>query len=105
MRYLQTVTEIASENNSTTIFPLPIDLIRPFMQSYDQMTRREAGGRADGPTGGRADGRTDGREELPDTGPRPKLNAQAADKALPSGEPRARDAAPELDLREPREED
>jgi len=31
LRYLQTVTEIASENNSTTIFPLPIDLLTPFM--------------------------------------------------------------------------
>ena len=31
LRYLQTVIEIASENNSTTIFPLPIDIIKPFM--------------------------------------------------------------------------
>ena len=35
LRYLQTVTEIAAENNSTTIFPLPIDLIRPFMEMAD----------------------------------------------------------------------
>jgi regulator of protease activity HflC (stomatin/prohibitin superfamily) len=28
LRYLQTVTEIAAENNSTTIFPIPIDLLR-----------------------------------------------------------------------------
>ena len=27
LRYLQTLTEIASENNSTTIFPVPMDLI------------------------------------------------------------------------------
>jgi hypothetical protein len=33
LRYLQTVTEIASENNSTTIFPLPMELLRPFMQA------------------------------------------------------------------------
>ena len=32
LRYLQTVNEIASENNSTTIFPVPIDLLTPFMQ-------------------------------------------------------------------------
>src|SRR2546425_692979 len=32
LRFLQTVTEIASENNSTTIFPIPIDLFRPFLQ-------------------------------------------------------------------------
>ena len=32
LRYLQTLQEIASENNSTTIFPIPIDLLRPFME-------------------------------------------------------------------------
>ncbi len=31
LRYLQTVTEIAAENNSTTIFPIPIELFRPFL--------------------------------------------------------------------------
>jgi regulator of protease activity HflC (stomatin/prohibitin superfamily) len=30
LRYLQTLSEIASENNSTTVFPLPIDLLEPF---------------------------------------------------------------------------
>ncbi len=33
LRYLQTVTEIAAENNSTTIFPIPIELFRPFLQA------------------------------------------------------------------------
>lgn len=33
MRYLQTLAEIATENNSTTIFPIPIDLLKPFMQN------------------------------------------------------------------------
>ena len=32
LRYLQTLTEIASENNSTTIFPVPIDLLSAFTQ-------------------------------------------------------------------------
>lgn len=32
MRYLQTLSEIATENNSTTLFPIPIDLLKPFMQ-------------------------------------------------------------------------
>jgi len=31
LRYLQTLREIASENNSTTLFPIPIDLMRPFL--------------------------------------------------------------------------
>ncbi len=32
LRYLQTLTEIAVEKNSTIIFPLPMDLIEPLMQ-------------------------------------------------------------------------
>jgi len=32
LRYLQTLTEVASEKNSTTIFPIPIDLIAPFLE-------------------------------------------------------------------------
>ena len=36
LRYLQTVTEIAAENNSTTIFPIPIDMIRPFLSAMSR---------------------------------------------------------------------
>ena len=36
LRYLQTLTEIAVEKNSTTIFPLPIDLIRPFIKLMEK---------------------------------------------------------------------
>ena len=32
LRYLQTLTQIAAENNSTTLFPLPIDLVKPFLK-------------------------------------------------------------------------
>jgi regulator of protease activity HflC (stomatin/prohibitin superfamily) len=32
LRFLQTLTEVASEKNSTTIFPLPIDLLKPFLR-------------------------------------------------------------------------
>lgn len=31
LRYLQTLVEIAAENNSTTLFPIPIDLFKPFL--------------------------------------------------------------------------
>src|SRR5213079_1427108 len=31
LRYLQTLAEIATENNSTTIFPVPVDFLRAFM--------------------------------------------------------------------------
>jgi regulator of protease activity HflC (stomatin/prohibitin superfamily) len=33
LRYLQTLTELASEKNSTIVFPLPIELMRAFMPS------------------------------------------------------------------------
>jgi len=32
LRYLQTLREISSENNSTTLFPIPIDLFKPFIK-------------------------------------------------------------------------
>lgn len=32
LRYLQTLNQIASENNSTTVFPIPIDLFKPFLR-------------------------------------------------------------------------
>jgi len=35
LRYLQTVTEIAAENNSTTIFPLPIEMLSAFFRKAD----------------------------------------------------------------------
>jgi regulator of protease activity HflC (stomatin/prohibitin superfamily) len=40
LRYLQTLAEIATENNSTTIFPVPVDLLRPFLGA----TKRSDGG-------------------------------------------------------------
>ena len=32
LRYLQTLNQIAAENNSTTLFPIPIDLLTPFLK-------------------------------------------------------------------------
>jgi regulator of protease activity HflC (stomatin/prohibitin superfamily) len=32
LRYLQTLTEVAAENNSTTLFPIPLDFFRAFME-------------------------------------------------------------------------
>ena len=32
LRYLQALTEVAAENNSTTIFPVPVDLLTPFLK-------------------------------------------------------------------------
>jgi len=42
LRYLQTVNEIASEKNSTTIFPIPIDLFKGFMDRIAPPAREPA---------------------------------------------------------------
>lgn len=36
LRYLQTLREIATENNSTTIFPVPVDILRPFLKNGNE---------------------------------------------------------------------
>jgi len=36
LRYLQTLTEIATEKNSTTLFPIPIDLFKPFLKKIEK---------------------------------------------------------------------
>ena len=35
LRYLQTLTEIGAEQNSTVVFPMPIDIIKPFLELLD----------------------------------------------------------------------
>jgi regulator of protease activity HflC (stomatin/prohibitin superfamily) len=36
LRYLQTLTEIGAEQNSTIVFPMPIDIIKPFLDLVDK---------------------------------------------------------------------
>jgi regulator of protease activity HflC (stomatin/prohibitin superfamily) len=36
LRYLQTLTEIGAEQNSTVVFPMPIDIIRPFLEILEK---------------------------------------------------------------------
>jgi regulator of protease activity HflC (stomatin/prohibitin superfamily) len=38
LRYLQTLREIATEKNSTTIFPVPIDLLKPFLKPGEKIS-------------------------------------------------------------------
>jgi regulator of protease activity HflC (stomatin/prohibitin superfamily) len=45
MRFLQTLVDVGAENNSTVVFPLPIDLLRPFIVG-------EGNSRANGGSGG-----------------------------------------------------
>jgi regulator of protease activity HflC (stomatin/prohibitin superfamily) len=39
LRYLQTLTEIGAEQNSTIIFPMPIDIIKPFLDLVDKSSK------------------------------------------------------------------
>ncbi|QTX31432.1 slipin family protein [Aminithiophilus ramosus] len=41
LRYLQTLRDVASEKNSTTIFPIPMDLIKPFLRKMTQGAKDE----------------------------------------------------------------
>jgi regulator of protease activity HflC (stomatin/prohibitin superfamily) len=36
LRYLQTLVQIGAENNSTTLFPIPIDLFKPFVKMAEK---------------------------------------------------------------------
>jgi regulator of protease activity HflC (stomatin/prohibitin superfamily) len=59
LRYLQALTEVASEQNSTTIFPVPIDLIAPFLRRFGggegaQPAGPSGAGGAPAPAGGAA---------------------------------------------------
>ena len=36
LRYLQTLTEIGAEQNSTVVFPMPIDIIKPFLELLER---------------------------------------------------------------------
>lgn len=40
LRFLQSLTEISAEKNSTIIFPLPIELIRPFLEAFEKSGSR-----------------------------------------------------------------
>ena len=66
LRFLQTVVEIAAENNSTTVFPIPMDLFTPILEAGERAKalREQSGSPADSPKA---------------------LEAEAAEKALPAG--------------------
>jgi regulator of protease activity HflC (stomatin/prohibitin superfamily) len=41
LRYMQTLTEIGATQNSTVVFPLPLDMIKPFQEAAAALTRDE----------------------------------------------------------------
>jgi len=48
LRYLQTITEIATEKNSTTLFPIPIDILRPFYRTAVERSAKLGSGEGSG---------------------------------------------------------
>ncbi len=44
LRYLQTLSEISTENTTTLVFPIPIDLLRPLYEAQDKTSKAAAGG-------------------------------------------------------------
>ncbi|NOZ57893.1 MAG: slipin family protein [Calditrichaeota bacterium] len=44
LRYLQTLLEIGTENNTTTLFPLPMELLKPFMRLGEGPKEKEEKG-------------------------------------------------------------
>jgi regulator of protease activity HflC (stomatin/prohibitin superfamily) len=42
LRYLQTLTDIGAEQNSTIVFPMPIDLVKPFLDLMDKAAKPTA---------------------------------------------------------------
>ena len=77
LRFLQTAVEVAAENNSTTLFPIPLDLFRPMMEKV---------------TGVRGGGFP---QEDADAGPAADLPDPDAPAALPDGALRALGHGPE----------
>ena len=79
LRFLQTVTEIAAENNSTTVFPIPMDLFKPILDAGERM---KALGVAGGSPGDASK----------------TLEAESAASALPAGADRALPASGDAEM-------
>ena len=50
LRFLQTMREVASEGNTTTIFPIPIDLFKPFVRLTESLASAAEEAEPDEPT-------------------------------------------------------
>lgn len=87
LRFLQTVVEIAAENNSTTLFPIPIDMFAPFLEKATGVKRGGFPSSDDEGEGGSP------RLALPDGAAREEL-AEAARAALGLGETPRREREP-----------
>ena len=63
LRFLQTVIEIAAENNSTTVFPIPMDLFQPIVEAADRWKAGERPSTETLEAGGTSAGRMEGSNQ------------------------------------------
>ena len=54
LRFLQTLAEVATENNSTLVFPVPIDLVKPLIEMGERANRQADGNGGNGGAGNAA---------------------------------------------------
>ncbi len=47
LRYLQTLLELGADQNSTVVFPIPMDIVRPFLEATQGNSTKQAGGTGD----------------------------------------------------------
>ena len=74
LRYLQTVAEIAAENNSTTLFPIPIDLFQPVLSALKLGKKQEMSLEKE-------DAAIEGADKLPELPPGTEPQAAMAEPA------------------------
>jgi regulator of protease activity HflC (stomatin/prohibitin superfamily) len=48
LRYLQTLLELGADQNSTVVFPIPVDLVRPFLEGAQRRRPDDAANPGDG---------------------------------------------------------
>jgi hypothetical protein len=101
LRYLQTLREIGASQNSTVVFPMPIDLVKPVLEAAGGMVRTgqsESGQSEQLPDGTDSDLIADpARAELPPDPAHTELSPDAARTELPPApleEPAAADLSP-----------
>ena len=86
LRYLQTVSEIAAENNSTTLFPIPIDLFEPLIRVMKRGLNAEEAAAVAGEDEVAPDEQAIRELPAPDPLSAPSANAETAEAhGLPNG--------------------
>jgi regulator of protease activity HflC (stomatin/prohibitin superfamily) len=79
LRYLQTLSEIGATQNSTVVFPMPIDLLKPALNALGRTTARADAGPAEAETEAAASG-------LLAAGPASELGSATAEPPVPTSD-------------------